>query len=71
MAKSQNKEKGDGENTAFGLPKNLSDHKPGYDHRVSKPEIETEGDHRFRPSGKKDIPQGSLADRIGKSQKRK
>jgi hypothetical protein len=62
-------EGGDEENTAFGLPGQVADHKPGFDSAVPKQEAETGNNRRFRPSAKKDIPQQSLAARIGKKQK--
>lgn len=71
MAKRQTRDTSDAENTAFGLPEYLADHKPGFDHEGPKREIETGDNHRFRRSQKKDVPQKSLADRIGKSKKGK
>jgi hypothetical protein len=71
MAKKQGAERGDAENTGFGFPEHLADHKPGFDHRGSEAETETGDSHRFRRSGKKGIPQESLAARIGKLRKGK
>jgi hypothetical protein len=54
-------------NKGFGLPGKVVDHKPGFDE--GRKERETGGNHVFRRSEKKDIPQESLAERIGKSKK--
>jgi hypothetical protein len=59
---------GDSEDTAFGFPVNVADHKPGIEHEEPKREAEP-GHHRFRCSEKKPIPQTSLASRIGKARK--
>jgi hypothetical protein len=56
--------------TAFGLPANALDRKPGLNLEVAKQEAETGKDLRRRPREKKDIPQESLAARIAKSRKR-
>ena len=60
---------GDEGNTGFGLREYVVHHKPGLDHGGPTRELETGGDHAFRRSEQKDIPQGSLADRIGRSKK--
>ena len=62
---------GDDENTAFGFSEYLAQHKPGFEHGGPKEETGTDDSNRFRRSEKKDIPQKSLADRIGKSKKGK
>jgi hypothetical protein len=58
----------DERNTGFGFPENLVRHKPGFEAADLKLETEA-GNHRFRPSDQKKIPQGSLAERIAKSTK--
>jgi hypothetical protein len=68
---SKRTEGGDAENTAFGFPQHVAEHKPGLDHGDPKREVETDDNHRFRRSQKKDIPQESRAVRIGKARKRK
>ena len=60
---------GDGRNKGFGVRQHIAHHKPGFDHRGQKRELESGGNHAFRHSEEKDIPQGTLADRIGKSRK--
>ena len=60
---------GDAGNKGFGGRQNIVQHKPGFDHGGQKRKLETGGDHAFRRSDQKDIPQGSLADRIGNSRK--
>jgi hypothetical protein len=62
---------GDDGNMGFGSSANLVDHKPGFDRGAPARERETRGNHRFRRSDQKDIPQGSLADRVAKSKKGK
>jgi hypothetical protein len=63
---------GDAENTGFGFPENVADHKPGFDHGGAEREIDAgDNSHRFRRSEKRDIPQESLASRIGKLKKKK
>jgi hypothetical protein len=59
----------DARNKGFGLPGKVVDHKPGVDHGGREQEKETGGNHGFRRSEQKDIPKGSLAERIGKSKK--
>jgi len=72
MAQRERTRAGDAENRGFGLPEYVADHKPGFDHVKVEREIEAgDNSHRFRRSEKKDVPQESLARRIGKSQKRK
>jgi len=66
---SKRTEGGDEENTAFGLPEQVVDHKAGFDPKVPKQEAETGNNRRFRPSEEKDIPQQPLAHRIGKKRK--
>ena len=69
------KKTGDGENAAdagnkgFGVRQHIVHHRPGFDHEGQKRELETGGNHAFRRSKQNDIPQGTLADRIGKSRK--
>jgi hypothetical protein len=60
-------ENSDDNNSAFGLPKNLSHLKPGIDSAEYR-EVEVGKNHRLKPS-KKEIPQKSLADRIRKPRK--
>jgi hypothetical protein len=60
---------GDEENTAFGLPAKVVDHKSGFDRGVAEQEAETGKNRRRRPSEEKDIPQEALAARIGKARK--
>jgi len=60
---------GDEENTEFGHPEKIADHKSGFDREVAKDEDETGNNRRRRPSEEKDIPQEALAARIGKIQK--
>jgi hypothetical protein len=71
MANRHKVETGDAENTGFGLPKYVADHKPGFDHGGPRQRIESGDDHRFRRSEKKDVPHESLAARIRKPKKRK
>ena len=59
----------DEENTAFGFQAKAVDQKSGFDGEVAKQEYEMGNDHRLQPSEKKDIPQESLAARIGKNLK--
>lgn len=59
----------DEENTAFGLPAKTADHKSGFYGDIVKQEVESGNNHRRRPREKKDVPQESLAARIGKAQK--
>ena len=54
----------DARNKGFGLRDYVVHHKPGFDHGAPTREGETSGNHRFRHSEQKDIPQGSLAERI-------
>jgi hypothetical protein len=60
---------GDAGNKGFVVRQYIVDHRPGFDHEGPKRELEAGGNHAFRRSEKKDIPQGILADRIGKSRK--
>jgi hypothetical protein len=59
----------DAGNKGFGLRGKVVDHKPGFDKGGQERKKETGGNHGFRRSEQKDIPQGSLAERIGKSKK--
>ena len=59
----------DSENTAFGLPEKVADHKPGVEHEVAKQEVEQGKTHRLRPSEERDIPKESLAARIVRTRK--
>ena len=56
----------DAGNEAFGISKNLARHKPGLD-LAAEVKDEGVGNHRFRRSEQKDIPHGTLAERIAKS----
>lgn len=60
---------GDEENSAFGLPAKIADHKAGFEREVAKQEVETGKHRRLRPSEGKDVPKESLAARIRKSRK--
>jgi hypothetical protein len=60
---------GDDGNMGFGSRANVAQHKQGFDHGSPEREPETGGNHRFRRSEQKDIPQGSLADRIANFKK--
>lgn len=60
---------GDARNKGFGGRQHIVEHRPGFDLGGQKRKLETGGDHAFRRSDQKDIPQRSLADRIGKSKK--
>ena len=60
---------GDDGNAAFGFPEKVADLKPGFDEGASKRDVKTGDSHRFRPSNRRDVPKGSLADRIAKSRK--
>ncbi len=62
---------GDAENKEFGFSEHVADHKPGFEDAGAEREIDG-GDksQRFRRSQKKDIPQESLASRIGKLKKK-
>ena len=59
----------DTRNKGFGVRQYIVHHRPGFDDGGQKRELETEGNHTFRRSEQKDIPQGTLADRIGKPRK--
>jgi hypothetical protein len=56
----------DAGNEAFAISKNVAQHKPGLDLTAEVKDKGT-GNHRFRRSEKKDIPRGTLAERIAKS----
>jgi hypothetical protein len=60
---------GDEENSAFGLPAKTVDHKSGVHHEVAKQGVEKGHNRRRRPREEKDIPQETLAARIGKIRK--
>jgi len=68
---SKNIKGSDEENTSFGVPEKVVDLKAGFQREVAKQEGETHSDQRRRPSEEKDIPQESLAARIGKMRKGK
>lgn len=59
----------DEENTGFGLPAKVADHKSGFDRSVAKKEAETGKNRRRRPSEEKDIPRESLATRVARHRK--
>ena len=59
-------QRGDEDNTAFGLPKRSVERKPGYARNVAEREDEAAG-HRRRPSDDQDIPREPLAERIAKN----
>jgi|SRR5262249_9778420 len=56
----------DARNEAFAVNKNLAKHKPGLDLTAEAKDKGT-GNHRFQRSDKKDVPRGTLAERIAKS----
>jgi hypothetical protein len=58
----------DAGNEAFGISKNVAQHKPGVD-LAAEVKDEGTGNHRFQRREKKDIPRGTLAERIAKSTK--
>jgi hypothetical protein len=60
---------GDAGNTGFDFPENILRHKPGFELGEAAREPEADGDHRFRRSDPKKVPQISLAERIAKSLK--
>jgi hypothetical protein len=53
----------DAANEGFGRRASVVHHKPGFDPGSLTREGETHGNHRFRRSEQKDVPQGSLAER--------
>jgi hypothetical protein len=59
----------DAGNKGFGGPQQIADLKPGFDEGQTREPVSEEGDHAFRRRERKDIPQGTLADRIGMSKK--
>jgi hypothetical protein len=59
---------GDAENTGFSIRKNVVHHKPGLD-LAAEVKDEGAGNHRFKRREQKDIPHGTLAERIAKSAK--
>jgi len=63
---------GDAENTAFDLPAAIfDDHKPGLEigreKKSGQADRGEDGDRRFARSDRKDIPKGSLAERVRKA----
>jgi hypothetical protein len=65
---------GDRENTSFELPYGkFEDHKPGLSYDKEEKARETRGgdqdDRRFKRSARKDVPKGSLAERVRKASK--
>ncbi len=60
----------DEENTDFGLPEQVADQQPGFAYEVPTQEAETGDDRQFRPSEEQDVPQQSLAERLGPNQTR-
>ena len=60
---------GDERNKGFVGRQHVVDHGPGFDYGDKKRRVETGGNHAFRRSEQKDVPQGTLADRIEKSRK--
>ncbi len=59
----------DEENTAFGLPENIVDHRPGFHREVAPEEAEKGKNIRRRPSDEKDVPREPLAVRIRRRRK--
>jgi hypothetical protein len=67
MMSNKTKSSDDG-NMGFGFRAHVVHHKPGFDH--GGPEREPEnGNHRLHRSEQKDIPQGSLAERLSQPKK--
>jgi hypothetical protein len=58
----------DAGNEAFAISKNVAQHKPGLDLAAEVKDKGT-GNHRFQRREQKDIPRGTLAERIAKSTK--
>jgi hypothetical protein len=58
----------DAGNEAFGISKKVAQHRAGLDLAAEVKDKDT-GNHRFRRSERKDIPSGTLAERIAKSAK--
>jgi hypothetical protein len=56
----------DDDNTGFAIRENAVKHKPGFDLGKQAKEGEAAGNHRFKRSDPKDVPQRSLAERIVK-----
>jgi hypothetical protein len=56
----------DAGNEAFGISKNIAQHRTGLDLAAEVKDEDT-GNHRFRRSERKDIPSGTLAERMAKS----
>ena len=69
MMTSKRTKTGDDGNMDFRPRAKVVHHKPGFDHEAPERKLETNGNHRFRRSEKKDVPQGALADRLAKSKK--
>lgn len=59
----------DEKNADFGVERKVMDRKSGFNREPAKKEVEKGKDHQRSPSEAKDIPQESLAVRIGKIQK--
>jgi len=59
---------GDADNTGFPIRKNVVQHKPGLD-LAAEVKDEGTGNHRFKRREQKDIPHGTLAERIAKPTK--
>jgi hypothetical protein len=57
---------GDARNQGFGGRQNVIHHKPGFESGHQRGEPETRGNHAFRRSEQKDVPQESLAERVGR-----
>jgi hypothetical protein len=58
----------DAGNQAFAISKNVAQHKPGLDLAAEVKDGGT-GNHRFHRSEQKDVPRGTLAERIARSTK--
>jgi hypothetical protein len=58
----------DAGNEAFVISKNVAQHKPGLD-LAAEVKDEGTGNHRFQRREQKDIPRGTLAERIANSTK--
>jgi hypothetical protein len=59
----------DEKNTDFGFQRKVMERKSGFNREPAKQEAEKGEDGWLSPSEEKDIPQESLAARIGKTQK--
>lgn len=67
MASDRTKTSDDG-NTGFGFRTSVADHKPGFV-AAEAHKGGDHGDHRARPRDQKDVPRGTLAERLSKSKK--